>query len=77
MRKRYGKAGSEPENKKSEKLASEGESEKTPSASEKKTEKNRTSWATKITTATRLALDIIRVIREAVDLKRKLFPAKG
>ncbi|MDD5448216.1 MAG: hypothetical protein PHO53_03530 [Actinomycetota bacterium] len=77
MRKRYGKADSELESSKSKQLPPEGESEKTPPMGEKETEKNRASWATRITTATRLGLDIIRLIREAVDLKRELFPAKS
>ncbi len=35
------------------------------------------SWITAITIGAGLALDIIRVIREATDLKRKLFSVKN
>ncbi len=38
------------------------------------TEKGRVSWVSAITVGAQLALDIIRVIREATDLKRNLFP---
>ena len=34
------------------------------------------AWVTAITVGAQLALDIIRVIREATDLKRKLFPGR-
>ncbi len=33
-------------------------------------------WVTAITVGAQLALDIIRVIREATDLKRSLFPVR-
>ena len=33
-------------------------------------------WVTAITVGAQLAIDIIRVIREATDLKRKLFPGR-
>lgn len=51
-------------------------SEKTESTEERGLEKYRISWVTAITIGTQLALDIIRVVREATDLKRKLFPTK-
>ncbi|MBU4337878.1 MAG: hypothetical protein KJ548_15050 [Actinobacteria bacterium] len=35
------------------------------------------SWLNAITAGSQLTLDIIRVIREATDLYRKLFPGKG
>ncbi|MFH1150792.1 MAG: hypothetical protein V1748_10010 [Actinomycetota bacterium] len=35
------------------------------------------SWVTAITVGIQLALDVIRVIREAADLKRTLFPARA
>jgi hypothetical protein len=34
------------------------------------------AWVTAVTVGAQLALDIIRVIREATDLKRKLFPVR-
>lgn len=34
------------------------------------------AWATAMTIGAHLALDIIRVIREAADLKRSLFPVR-
>jgi hypothetical protein len=35
------------------------------------------SWLDTIRAGAQLTLDIIRVLREATDLYRKLFPAKG
>jgi hypothetical protein len=44
--------------------------------SDEKAEK-KSSWMNAVTAAAQLTLDVIRVIREAVDLYRKLFPGKS
>ncbi|MDD5748525.1 MAG: hypothetical protein PHP64_05720 [Actinomycetota bacterium] len=60
----------------SKKPGAPSKSEKTESTKERGPEKSHISLVTAITIGTQLALDIIRVVREATDLKRKLFPAK-
>lgn len=60
----------------SKKPGAPGKSEKTESTEERGPEKSRISWVAAITIGTQLALDVIRVVREATDLKRKLFPAR-
>lgn len=73
MRKRHGQGDRKLDSKRHE---APSRSLQTEPADEPGSEKARIPWATAITIGTQLALDIIRVVREATDLKRKLFPAK-
>jgi hypothetical protein len=73
VRKRHGQAARGPE---AERVQAPGETEQTDSPSSRGSVKEGFSWITAITVGAGLALDIIRVLREAIDLKRKLFPAK-
>jgi hypothetical protein len=73
VRKRHGRAVSGREE---EKVQPVSETEATELASHRAPGKREFSWITAITVGAGLALDIIRVIREATDLHRKLFPVK-
>jgi hypothetical protein len=73
MRKRYGKAASRsgagaPQ--------TTDVKDRTGSAGGKKPGVKEIAWVAAITAGAQLMLDIMRVIREAADLKRHLFPAK-
>jgi hypothetical protein len=73
LRKRHGQAarGSEAEGD-----SAAGKTEQARSSSSTGPGAKEFSWITAVTVGAQLALDIIRVIREATDLKRKLFPVK-
>jgi hypothetical protein len=73
VRKRYGQAARESE---AERDKAPGETEQAGSPSSSGPGIKEFSWITAITVGAQLTLDIIRVIREATDLKRKLYPAK-
>ena len=73
MRKRNGQAAREPE---AERDKDPYETEQAGSPSSSGPGIKELSWITAITVGAQLTLDVIRVIREATDLKRKLFPAK-
>jgi hypothetical protein len=73
VRNRHGQVARGPE---TEKARAPGETEQTDSPSGRGSVKEGISWVTAISVGAQLALDIIRVIREATDLKRKLFPVK-
>jgi hypothetical protein len=60
-----------------EKVQPVSETEATELSSHRAPGKREFSWITAITVGAGLALDIIRVIREAADLHRKLFPVKN
>jgi hypothetical protein len=73
LRKRHGQGDRKLDSKRPDDPCRKAQAE---SADEPGPEKRHISWVTAITIGTQLALDIIRVVREATDLKRKLFPAK-
>ncbi|MDD5749039.1 MAG: hypothetical protein PHP64_08390 [Actinomycetota bacterium] len=77
MRRRYGQNSSSSEVEEA-RTSEETEDKEGIKSSGEKTDRTKgskgVSWMDAIRTGTQLTLDLIRVIREAADLKRKLFP---